>query len=104
MGLNASEEAGENEAPNPGVMPPGVQACMYWGVEPDCQGVIEGDCPDTLSNIRPGIIIPGIVVDISMAILHFSASSMRSNAPVPPLGTCPSMMHSLTPCILSTSA
>lgn len=93
----ASIGAGENTAA--GVIPvPGVQGSMK-GVEPPsgCHGVMAGVCPPT--DI-PGIIdMVGKVVETSMPSLHFSASSRRSKAPVPPLGSCPSMMFSLTPCM-----
>lgn len=52
----------------------------------------------------PGIM--GIMLTLegtSIPALHFSASSMRSKQPVPPLQSCPSMMFSLGPCRRSSS-
>jgi hypothetical protein len=43
------------------------------------------------------IIIPPMFVGISIPCLHFSASSIKSNEPVPIFPSFPNMIHSETP-------
>lgn len=68
---------------------PGVKGSRY-GVSPPSgiQGVMGGDCPPESPYSPPGtMVIMGRAVETSMPSLHFSASSSRSKAPVPPLGS-----------------
>lgn len=55
-------------------------------------------------NIPPPIMPAPMLIGISIPALHFSASSSKSNAPVPSRGSCPMMIFSETPLMGSTSA
>lgn len=81
---------------------PGVKAPAKPGVAPPVQGVILGDMElgDAMDpkNI-PVPPTPPIFVGISIAYLHFSASSNNWKQPVPPGMSWPSMIFSDTPLI-----
>ena len=93
---------------------PGDQTDPYAGVAPSAHGVMPGVIDDDVGDAAEPKNIPApappmtpmapTFMGISMPYLHLSASSSRSKAAVPILGSWPIMMFSETPLMGSTSA